>query len=168
MFRSNSDPDYWRCEIYFSPGVTDKATAGDKESPALAPYVQLNKNITFEELCECIDNGIAARRERIPRNNSTNSGATSDDDAAAVIEAQTSECGCGSTGTTPLVNEPFDSTDRWEHDLDRKPSPKVARHHSKRSSKHDSFIWLGNNSYSSYSIVFVADIFTTVVCATIF
>lgn len=63
LFCDKRDPNKRRCEIYFSPGATNNPLTEGK-SPLLAPYVMLNKSISCDELCECLDAGIVASRQR--------------------------------------------------------------------------------------------------------
>ena len=62
VFSDKDDPNKFRCEIYFTPGATnDPLTEG--KSSSLAPYVLLNKNISYDELCTCLD-AVLAGSER--------------------------------------------------------------------------------------------------------
>ena len=64
LFSDRSDPTKSRCEIYFTPGATNDPLSDLGKSPLLAPYVLLNKSISYEELCTCLDAAVLAGSER--------------------------------------------------------------------------------------------------------
>ena len=78
VFSDKADSNKFRCEIYFTPGATnDPLTEG--KSPSLAPYVLLNKSISYDELCTCLDAAVLAGSERPGDNSMDHNDTTSPD-----------------------------------------------------------------------------------------